>query len=57
MPSRNGCEPRIQRNKGYEDMGCLCNLFENDTIWLIILCLLVLSLGCGSNSFGCGGNR
>ena len=38
-------------------MGCLCNLFENDTIWLIILCLLVLSLGCGSNSFGCGGNR
>ncbi len=57
MPSRNGCEPRIYGNKGYEDMGCLCNLFENDTIWLIILCLLVLSLGCGGSCFGCSGNR
>ena len=38
-------------------MGCLCNLFENDTIWLIILCLLVLSLGCGGSCFGCSGNR
>lgn len=40
-------------------MGCLCNIFENETLWLIILTLLILSLicnndcGCGVNSCGC----
>lgn len=36
-------------------MGCLCNLFENETLWLIILSLLILTLICGNNSScGCG---
>jgi hypothetical protein len=34
-------------------MGCLCNIFENETLWLIILTLLVLTLLC--NGGACGG--
>jgi len=32
-------------------MNCICELFENETLWLIILTLLVLTLLCGN---GCG---
>ncbi len=32
-------------------MSCFCELFENETLWLIILTLLVLTLVCGN---GCG---
>ena len=38
-------------------MSCICELFENETLWLILLTLLVLTLVCGNN--GCsnyGGN-
>lgn len=38
-------------------MGCICEIFENETLWLIILTLLVLTLLCGnggSNYGGCG---
>lgn len=33
-------------------MGCLCNLFENETLWLIILTVLVLSLFCSGTTTG-----
>ena len=38
-------------------MGCLCEIFENETLWLIILTLLVLTLLCGNDRGynGCGG--
>lgn len=32
-------------------MSCICELFENETLWLILLTLLVLTLVCGN---GCG---
>lgn len=37
-------------------MGCLCELFENETLWLICLTLLVLYSICGGGSErgGCG---
>lgn len=42
-------------------MNCLCNIFDNEVIWLIIIALLLLSLVCGdddcrlrSGSCGCG---
>lgn len=41
-------------------MDCLCNIFDNEVIWLIIIALLLLSLVCGddcrgrSGSCGCG---
>ena len=28
-------------------MNCLCNLFENEWIWLIIIALLILFCCCG----------
>jgi hypothetical protein len=39
-------------------MGCICEIFENETVWLILLTLLVLTLVCGNGagygSCGCG---
>lgn len=40
-------------------MSCICELFENETLWLILLTLLVLTLVCGNNTpayanNGCG---
>jgi hypothetical protein len=32
-------------------MDCLCNIFDNEVIWLIIIALLLLSLVCGSDSY------
>ena len=32
-------------------MNCLCNLFEDSTVWLIIIALLILYFGC--NNTGC----
>lgn len=32
-------------------MGCICEIFENETLWLILLTLLILTLVCGN---GCG---
>ena len=34
-------------------MGCFCNIFENSTIWLIIIALILLFFFCGND--GCGG--
>ena len=34
-------------------MGCICEIFENETLWLILLTLLILTLVCG-NGNGCG---
>ncbi len=30
-------------------MGCFCNLFENSTVWLIIIALILLFFFCGNN--------
>lgn len=36
-------------------MGCLCEIFENETLWLIILTLLILFCVCGGSEHGgCG---
>ncbi len=32
-------------------MNCLCNWFEDSTVWLIIIALLILYFGCNG---GCG---
>lgn len=37
---------------------CFCRLFEDNTIWLIIIAILILSCcngGCGTCGNGCGG--
>lgn len=36
-------------------MSCFCNLFENSTVWLIIIALILLFFFCG-NSNDCYGN-
>lgn len=33
-------------------MGCFCNIFENSTVWLIIIALILLFFFC--NDCGCG---
>ena len=33
-------------------MGCFCNIFENSTVWLIIIALILLFFFCGNE----GGN-
>ena len=46
-------------------MNCLCNWFEDSTIWLIIIALLIIHFGCNggcgngcvSNSNNCGCNN
>jgi len=35
-------------------MNCLCNWFEDSTIWLIIIALLILHFGCNGCNNGCG---
>jgi len=42
-------------------MNCLCNWFEDSTVWLIIIALLILYFGCnggcgciGTTNNGCG---
>ncbi|MBR6917244.1 MAG: hypothetical protein IKN38_03585 [Clostridia bacterium] len=42
-------------------MNCLCNLFDNEVVWLVIIALLILNAtcnGCGgtNRAFGCGCN-
>lgn len=40
-------------------MSCFCNLFENSTVWLIIIALILLFFFCGnegSYNNGCGCN-
>ena len=31
-------------------MNCLCNWFEDSTVWLIIIALLILYFGCNNGS-------
>lgn len=46
-------------------MSCFCNIFENSTIWLIIIALILLFFFCGNDGYdrdynrgcGCGYNR
>ena len=41
-------------------MNCLCNLFDNEVLWLVIIALLILNATCngtcGGRSYGCGCN-
>ena len=41
-------------------MSCFCNLFENSTVWLIIIALILLFFFCGNEGYGynndCGRN-
>jgi hypothetical protein len=34
-------------------MGCFCNIFENSTVWLIIIALILLFFFCGNDGCGC----
>lgn len=36
-----------------KEMNCLCNILDNDIIWIILIALLVSNL-CNSSSCGCG---
>lgn len=38
-------------------MGCFCNIFENETLWLIILTVLILSLFCNGSTYGYNGGN
>jgi len=51
-PTDSGCDPREYDKKEGKNMGCLCNIFENETLWLIILTLLVLTLLCNGGACG-----
>ncbi len=35
-------------------MNCLCNFFDNEIVWLIIIALLILFCVCGNGSGTCG---
>lgn len=37
-------------------MNCLCEFFNNETIWLVIIALLIIFSVCG-NGCGCGYTR
>lgn len=38
-------------------MNCLCNLFDDPTIWLIIIALILLFGFCGNGVLGNNNNR
>lgn len=35
-------------------MNCLCNILDNDIVWIILIALLVCNLCNSSSSCGCG---
>ncbi len=37
-------------------MNCLCNLFDNEVIWLIIIAIILYSC-CNNTGCGCGCGR
>ena len=37
---------RVQKKGMIFNMSCLCNLFDNEVIWLIIIALLILNFTC-----------
>ncbi len=36
-------------------MNCLCNLFDDNTVWIIIIALIILCCFCNQGN-GCGRN-
>ncbi|MBQ8738918.1 MAG: hypothetical protein IJZ04_05415 [Clostridia bacterium] len=40
----------IQKRQGITMNNCLCGLFDNEVLWLIIIAIIVLNCCCG----GCG---
>lgn len=38
-------------------MSCFCNLFENSTVWLIIIALILLFFFCGNDGYGTYNNN
>ena len=44
---------RISPERMYH-MNCLCNLFDDPTIWLIIIALILLFGLCGNGTLGAG---
>ena len=42
----------LSKIQGDLNMSCFCNLFENSTVWLIIIALILLFFFCGNE--GCG---
>ena len=45
-PTQNQVAPHRAAEKEHLMNNCLCNLFENDYIWLIILALLIITCCC-----------
>ena len=41
--------------KEIQNMSCFCNLFDNSTVWLIIIALILLFFFCGTGDC-CGGS-
>ena len=36
-------------------MNCLCNLFDDNVIWIVVIALLILYVSCNqTNGCGCG---
>lgn len=35
-------------------MNCLCNLFDDNSGWIIVIALIILFCCCGGNKNGCG---
>ena len=33
---------------------CLCNLFDNNCTWLVVIALIILLFHCNGNGCGCG---
>lgn len=33
---------------------CLCNLFDNNCTWIIVIALIILLFSCNNNGCGCG---
>lgn len=47
-------ELRLRADTGIINMNCLCDLFDNECLWIIIIAVLILSW---SNCGNCGCNR
>ncbi len=44
----------IRRKALKNNMNCLCNIFDNEVLWLVIIALILLYAFCGNDGYGCG---
>ena len=51
---QKGGDVAVPSKEGGNVMNCLCNLFDDCTIWIVIIALIVLFCCCGNGASGKG---